>query len=233
MRRALEHWTKLSRFYDKTLSASVQSIACATIKELGKKPKTFHAWDYKQTHKNDDKKLCQALLKELSEADVIVTHNGLKFDMPFLQTRLALNNLNPLGSITHVDTLRIARNKYKFISNRLGDLAKFLKIKYQKHEHDGWKLWEELWAGKSSARKEMSHYNKYDVLVLEEIFKVFRPLIKTLPIAKHGNCPCCHHAHVIKWGVYFRKSKAYIRYRCVACGGFSLKANENAPLLPL
>ena len=222
MRKALKHWPRLSGFYDRTFKSSVQSIACASIKELGKKTKTYHAWDYKQAHKNDDKKLCEILCRELSDADVIVTHNGIKFDIPFLQGRLAINKLTHLPNIKQVDTLVIARRKYSFISNRLGDLAEELGLKYRKRKHDGWELWERLWDGEAKAKAEMSIYNRYDVLVLEEIFKVFRPLVKNISYNSHDRCPCCGSKNQTKWGFY----RGLQRYMCKACGHISTKTSS-------
>lgn len=122
-------------------------------------------WDSNQ----DDKLLLQNFIPVLNEADVIVGHNGDKFDLPWIRTRALANNLKMLPKYPSVDTLKISRYKLRQPSNRLDAIADYFglgrKIKV------GFDLWKEVVLDKSKkALDDMVTYCEQDVIVLEKVY---------------------------------------------------------------
>jgi len=104
------------------LKADFGRIICAVIKEYGTRRE---ATLYKPSDYRDDSGLLLRLKNRLEQFDICVTHYGKGFDIPFLNTKLLLNNQSRLKKMFHVDTYYIARNKLQTLSRkslkRLGD----------------------------------------------------------------------------------------------------------------
>ena len=60
------------------------------------------------------------------EADVVIAHNGDKFDMRKANARFG--HYEPPMPVQQVDTLKVARKYFKFESNKLGDLGEHLGL---------------------------------------------------------------------------------------------------------
>lgn len=207
-------------------------IVCASWKELGsKKVEAVSVLDDPQRYArnpHDDKFVLQTLHKVLSEADVIVHHNGDTFDIKFAETRMLIQGLDPLPPVTKIDTLKAARDRFLFNANNLDYLGKILgvgrKIKTEPE------LWLQVLAGSKSAVQKMVRYNKQDVLLLEKVFIKLQPFI-----ANHVNrglfgetgCPRCGSKHVQSRGVHRAISQVYQRFQCQSCGGWWREAKAD------
>ncbi len=73
--------------------------------------------------KEDDKRITTSLWHLLNEVDVVVAHNGKKFDVPKINTRFLLNGLPPTNQYMQIDTKEIACKQFGFSSNKLDALA--------------------------------------------------------------------------------------------------------------
>lgn len=149
-----------------------------------------YKWNYEDTvhtvrwdSNQDDKLLLELFIPELNKADFIVAHNGDKFDLPWIKTRALANDLEMHPKYKTVDTLKIARYKHRFLSNRLDDIGEYLKLG-RKIKVD-FALWDRVILEKSEkALKEMIKYCEQDVLLLE---KVYNKLSKQeLPVVHNG-----------------------------------------------
>lgn len=120
-----------------------------------------------------DKELCQLLWKLFSEADVVVAHNAKNFDVKMLEVRCLANGLPPLPTVQVIDTLEIAKRKFRFPSNKLDSLAAYLGIG-RKVTHSGIDLWVRVQNGDSKALDEMVTYCEGDVDLLVEVFLALR-----------------------------------------------------------
>jgi uncharacterized protein YprB with RNaseH-like and TPR domain len=69
--------------------------------------------------RSDDSALVAAIANELIKYDIICAHNGKRFDVPFIQTRLARWGLSPMPKLRLIDPVLLARNNYKMSSNSL------------------------------------------------------------------------------------------------------------------
>ena len=212
------------------MRATVTSIICAGWKELGKKKvHCINAWDFKAWNKNvnDDREVCQAIYEVLKDADAVITHNGIRFDWKYLQTRLVYNGFPPLHKIKHIDTCSVAKRNFLSFNNKLGYLGDWL-VKDNKLENGGWELWVKVHRRDKKAQKLMERYCKQDVILLEKVFLKLRPFIKNLPNRNHFRplqktldnknvCPTCGSTDLKKWGFYRTSVMEYQRYRCGHC----------------
>lgn len=131
-------------------------------------------WD-----KGDDKKLCQQFAKIYESADFTVAHNGDNFDSKFLFSRCIANGIHINSTPKKIDTLKIAKRLFRFNSNKLDYLGKFLGLG-QKRDTGGLKTWLDIIMNNStSAMNTMVDYCKQDVVLLEKIYnKLNKYLVK-------------------------------------------------------
>ena len=112
--------------------------------------------------------MLRSLLDALNDYDVLIAHNGLKFDLPFIRTRIAKWNLPALPEKKLVDPVQLARNKLRMSYNSLDKLASFLNVN-SKTDVDA-NAW--LRAALDGDRKAMDYIIEHcieDVLTLERI----------------------------------------------------------------
>lgn len=200
-------------------------IICGSWLELGNKnPQVI------STYNEDDKKVAKKLRDVLYNADLIIAHNGDKFDLRKLNTRLIYHGLEPLPPIRSVDTLKEARRIAYFTSNKLDYLGTFLGVGKKIETSKG--LWIKALNGNKTAIKEMAKYNKQDVLLLRDIYLKLLPYIKHPIVYDEHSCPNCGSYKLQKRG--FQKSRVtqYQRYQCQDCGSWSRDRISNIAIKP-
>lgn len=230
MRGALENWPSLSNYPGLTFRGTVNSICVFGYKLYhGKtKAKTKSVWEYKGWKKsvNDDKELCEFIYDLLKDAHAIVTQNGKRFDIPFINTRLAVHGLPLLPDIQHVDTKILAKNNFAFFSNSLKHLAEKL-TNTEKMPNEGWSLWVDTYDRKPKAMNMMKRYCAQDVEAMEAVFKRLIPYAKTLPnynLFRNDGAECCHRCGGFNFkseGTRTTATKIYQRLYCKDCGSLS------------
>ena len=82
----------------------------------------------------------KCLWELLDEADVVVAHNGDKFDLRKINARLIRAGFGPPSPYLTIDTLKVAKRHFAFTYNRLDYLGKFLGLD-GKLSHSGLDLW--------------------------------------------------------------------------------------------
>ncbi len=82
------------------------------------KPVIYALPDYKHYKRNhyDDEALVKELWKILDEADVVIAHNGDRFDIKKSNARFIYHGLKPPSPYKTIDTLKIARKHFNFNS---------------------------------------------------------------------------------------------------------------------
>lgn len=163
-----------------SLDADFGVLLCAVIKPHHGKPVVLRAdklnprWD---KGRSNDKAVVQAAAEELARHDIWIAHNGARFDVPFLRTRLARWGLPPLQDAKLIDPVQIARNKLKFGYNSLDRITDFAGCNSKtKVSGDSW-----LRAALDGDRKAMNYIVDHcikDVLMLEEIVDLIKPYSK-------------------------------------------------------
>lgn len=176
--------------------------------------------------KEDDKRIMTSLWELINEADIVVAHNGNKFDVPRINTRFILNGLSPTKPYFSIDTCYIAKRQFDFTSNSLNALASYFGIEY-KLDTD-FNLWKRCLEGDKEALDYMLTYNKKDVAILEEVYLKLRPWIKNHP--NMGNlggmqdiCSNCGSSNItlLDQQYYYTNVGKYNLYRCNNCGAIS------------
>lgn len=181
-----------------------------------------------QRHKKnieDDKPLLKEIWNLLDEADMVITQNGKKFDQKKLNARFVMSGMQPPSSYKHIDTLRIAKKHFAFTSNKLAYMTDKLCTKYKKLSHGkfpGFELWKECMAGNQEAWQEMEDYNRYDVLSLEELYRILVPWDNTFNFNTYHDstdvyCKCGNNTFS-KNGFYHSSAGKYQKYKCKKCG---------------
>jgi hypothetical protein len=174
----------------------------------------------------DDVRIVEELWHILSLADVVIAHNGRKFDIPNIQTRFILHGFPPASNFKQIDTLAVAQSQFGFTHNGLDALAKLFGIPGK--IGTSFDLWKRCLLGDDKALLEMETYNRHDVEMLEEIYLIMRPYIKGHPNynlytdSVEAVCPHCGGTHLKFDGYYyFTQTCKYKNFRCLDCGALS------------
>jgi len=122
------------------------------------------------------------LLEALEDIDVVVAHNGVGFDLPFLRTRSIVNGLPPVNPIKILDPCRLARKQFRFSGNSLASIAQALETDHQKMP-----LAPQFWAraisdGDQEAMDMIVERCVSDVEVLEEITFRVRGFVRSIDV---------------------------------------------------
>lgn len=197
-------------------------LLCFSVKWLGEKTvKTYSLPDY-PTYKKDkenDKALVKDLHRFMSEADVIIAHNGDRFDIKKANARFLVHGLTPPPPYKTVDTLKIARKVADFPSNKLDDLGRDLKVG-RKLANEGKHLWFGCMSGDKKAWEKMKSYNAQDVILLEKVYFKLRswaPHPDLRMYDKIEGCPTCRSPRIQRRGIHYTKTRAYQQYLCKDC----------------
>ena len=124
-------------------------MLCFAYKFLGDKKVSSYALPDFPGYKpgsEDDRALIKKLWELLNEADVVIAHNGDKFDIRKANARFAYYNLPPPSPYKTIDTLKIARRYFAFTSNKLDSLGDHLGYG-RKLVHTGFHLWKGCMSG--------------------------------------------------------------------------------------
>lgn len=139
-----------------------------TQKEGPGKVKTFTIGNYKH-RRWDDKALVEAIRDDIQQYDLIVSWNGIKFDVPFLNTRLKYWGLKEVKVKRHKDLLYTSRYKLRLSNNKLDTVAKYLGCKVHKTSVDPAR-WTMALGGHHKSYQYIIDHCQRDVKVLAEVY---------------------------------------------------------------
>lgn len=183
--------------------------------------------DYKlyKTNPEDDKELVKELWSLIDQAEIVIAHNGDKFDIKKMNARFAFHGLNPPTPYKSIDTLKVARRYFSFNSNKLTDLGEYFNLG-KKIDTGGFQLWRDCMRGVKSSWKLMMKYNEQDVILLEKVYLKLRGWMTNSPNLNLlsevlDSCPICGGTHLQKRGTGMTRIMKYVRYQCQSCGGWS------------
>lgn len=167
------------------------------------------------------KRMLRRIHKLLSEADVVLHYNGLKFDIPTLNKEFIKHGFKPPAPYKQLDLLQVCRRAFRFESNKLSYVSDALEIG-AKVKHEGFELWVKCMRGDAGAWKRMERYNKGDVRLLERLYLRLRPWIEKHPnFGAHAEglvCTNCGSDKVQRRGRQVAQTNSYSRFHCQACG---------------
>jgi uncharacterized protein YprB with RNaseH-like and TPR domain len=170
-----------------------RAIICICYKWEGEKKVHSLTWDKNQC----DKKLLLEFMKVANSADEMIGHNGDRYDLAWIRTRCLFHSIPCFPTYTTIDTLKHARAKFRFNSNKLDYIGKFLGVG-QKISTGGYGLWKNIVLHNcEKSLIKMVRYCAGDVRLLERVFermKVHIPSKFHYGVAAGGHkseCPEC------------------------------------------
>jgi len=174
-------------------------------------------------NKRDDKALVSDLWGVLDDADVVVAHNGDAFDIKKTNARFVVHGLQPPTPYKTVDTLKIARRHFKFDSNKLDNIGRYLNVG-RKLPNTGKDLWLGCMSGDEASWRAMRRYNAQDVRLLEQVYHKIKawspshPIMTAITPRNNVACPTCLSHDVQRRGWNIARVKKTPRWQCQGCG---------------
>jgi hypothetical protein len=172
----------------------------------------------------------------LDRADIVCGYNSDGFDLKHINREFILAGMTPPSPYQTIDLLKVVRQRFKFPSNRLGQVGQSLDIG-AKLDTGGWKLWQGVLDGDEKARKKFARYCKGDVALTADLLARLANSgwIKNVPHAglwsgDMTGCYACGDTNLIPAGFAYTKTARYLRLAC-ACGAFNkvLASGETRP----
>lgn len=181
-----------------------------------------------------DGSIIRKLWQLYNDYDIIIGHNGKKFDNRRANARFILNGLPSPAPYKTIDTMLECKKNFAMSSYSLDYLAKTFgftrKIKTE------FQLWIDCVNGDPQALQEMVRYNAGDIIALEELYVSIRPYIKSHPNyacyvnATEPICPTCGCRDLTYSGYYYTQVGKYRSFRCDSCRSIGrLRVNELKP----
>jgi uncharacterized protein YprB with RNaseH-like and TPR domain len=207
-----------------------RAIICICYKWEDEKEVYALQWDAKQ----NDKRMLEQFIAVANTANELVGHNGDKFDLAWIRTRCLFHGIDMFPNYQTIDTLKVARSKFRFQSNRLNYIAEFLglggKIKTE------FNLWKDILLNKDKvAMEKMIKYCKKDVSLLEEVYKLLGNHIAPKTHygvvfgQDRGSCPECGAGSedlIKNNSVVTATGLTRIQYKCKVCNKFHSKTDK-------
>jgi DNA polymerase elongation subunit (family B) len=183
----------------------------------------------------DDKRLLKKIWNLLNSFDIIILHNGIKFDIKRINGRFLYHGLMPPSPYQIIDTYVHSKRQFHLTSYRLNFIGEYLGLG-GKLENGGFDLWKRCLDGDPEALQLMMRYCDRDVELLEEVYLRLRPYIKPHPnlglfITEDINsCPACASTDLTYVGDYTTYANQYSSHRCNGCGALSRSRKSNTSL---
>lgn len=205
----------------------------STIRKAGL---VSHAWAWgdgethvsiltpKEAVKNDYERLVREAWSLLDNADIVVAHNGKRFDIRKINAEFIKLGLPPPSPYKVYDTLRVAKKHFYFDRNDLDSLCETLNIPFRKVSNEGMPLWVKCCMGEEGALNKMAEYNEGDIPTLRALFRKLLPWdnqgINFALIEQEMNgCPHCGADSLEFTGKFvYTPSRKYDLYKCSGCG---------------
>ena len=183
----------------------------------------WHPEAYEEDPHNDFH-VVQSLQRHLDAADIVVAHNGRRFDIPMINNRMITHGMQPPSAYTIYDTLAAARRNFKFPYNKLDCIAEKLKVG-RKLDTD-FDLWKDIVLYQDTeAFDRMVEYCEQDVEILEQVYLKLRPWDAKHPSTvvaatddETMKCNSCGSTHIVKNGSWNTQTQTYQKYKCQSCG---------------
>lgn len=211
------------------------SIACWSAKWLFDDKIVGESVNAQDAYNRQDGEILLGIWNLMEEADIIVTQNGINFDIKKLNTKFLENRLPPPMRFVNVDTLKTAKEVFGFSYNRLDELGQKLGI--GKKLDMSFQDWKNCLTNDKKAEQALAHmltYCKRDIApLLEDVYLAMLPYMNNHPnlnvYTNHSGevCPKCEGR--IKWGgkPYATAQGLFESFRCIECGATGRGTKKN------
>jgi uncharacterized protein YprB with RNaseH-like and TPR domain len=205
-----------------------RAIICICYKWEGEREVYSLQWDSKQC----DKAMLLKFVEVANSASELVGHNGDKFDLAWVRTRCLFHGIPMFPKYITIDTLKTARSKFKFNSNRLNYIAHYLGLGQKIKTEFG--MWKEIVLNKDKKSMEkMVKYCKKDVILLEKVYKHLavhmEPKVHYGVIfgQDRGSCPECGSDEIVRQNKRTTATGLVkIMYSCNTCNKYHTKTDK-------
>lgn len=214
-------------------------VICFAAKWLDQKRVMF----YSEYDPEGPQGMAEAAHRLLSEADLVVTYNGVSFDIRHLHTLMVEHGMKLPAPHRDVDLLKIVKKRFRFLSNKLQHVADQLDLG-SKLAHGGHELWTGWMNGDEKSIRTMTRYCKQDVRLTEDLFRYLNDLNwipssvipATMPVAAHRGrpsaaelpsaealakigqaCPWCGSGDIRETSPNYLATGVYRRWQCRTC----------------
>jgi DNA polymerase elongation subunit (family B) len=172
-------------------------------------------------NKHDDHDLCAVLYRLMDHADIICAHNGDAFDIKKINSRLITNGFKPPSPFKTIDTLKAARRAFKFDSNKLDNIGRYLG-EGRKIPNTGAALWRGCVNGDPKSWGTMRSYAKQDTVLLAKVYERIKPWMPNHPnlnlYTGRKACPVCQSSRFKLAGLHYLQTTKRQRFKCLDCG---------------
>jgi len=184
----------------------------------------------------DDSRISRSIWELINEAEVVIAHNGVKFDIKKVNTKFLEYEIGRPSPYQVIDTLIHVRKRFAITSNRLDYIAKnFFGIEGKLQTETG--LWRRCMDKEYLALEFMSEYCDQDVRVLEDVYLLMRAWISPHPnlalfsVTESDGCPVClSDEREFTSTTYNTYVNRYESYRCLNCGHIYRSRTTLTPL---
>lgn len=196
-----------------------KKIMCFAAKWYGNPEVEFYS-----TYRHGDDGMGFHLFRLLNEADVVMHYNGIRFDVPHINTHLIKNNFGPPSPYKQLDLYQTVKKRFAFDFKKLGYVNEQLELE-SKLDGIGLSHWLACMQGDPDSWALMQKYNEQDVVATEKLYDRVKLWIPGHPslVAVSGEFACrlCNSTHLEKRGFAYTGVSKYQRYRCFDCGAWS------------
>ena len=172
----------------------------------------------------DDERIVYEIWSLLDNCDVVVAHNGKRFDVKKVNGYFLKYGLPKPSSYKVIDTLEIAKKHFNLPFKSLEYLAKFLNVEL-KQDSGGIQTWIDCDRGDPEALATMEFYNRGDVVTLREIHNKLKGWDNNgvnIALYNDNHDTLCTHCgsddiSVITDKFAYTPNRKYQVYRCNSC----------------
>lgn len=197
-------------------------ILCFAYQWLGEKTQCFGLCDFDEYKKypHNDYKLVKKLRDLLDEADIVLGQNSDRFDIKWFNTRCIINKIPPPSAFKTIDTLKLSRKHFLWLSNKLDFVSK--RLGHEGKLHVGWPIWKGCLNGDMKSWKTMKSYNKKDVDETVKVYMDYLPWMERIsPVWSKTTCLHCKGTNTQKRGESITREGRWQRIQCRDCGKWS------------
>jgi DNA polymerase elongation subunit (family B) len=208
--------------FEQTISLSqlidTSGLLCWSAKWLGEEEGYFSSLE-----RHSKSKMLKGIHALLAEADVVVTYNGNRFDLPVLNKEFLIAGFAPPAPYKSVDVYQVIKRRFRFTSNKMDHVSEQLGFG-NKHKTD-FMLWVGCMNNDHDSWRKMEAYNIQDTKLLEKVYLRVLPWITTHPNRSVYDeddrcCTNCGSKNVQARGYAVTKTNKYVRHQCMDCGSW-------------
>jgi len=215
-------WGLFNQFHTIDQIVDHGGLLCFAAKWVGEKEVKFYSeWD------DGHDVMVQAAHELLTEADVIISYNGDRFDVKKLNNEFLLAGMAPPRPFKSIDLMKSNKARFDLPSRKLDYLVQRTGLG-RKTPHTGFQLWIDCMAGDAKAHALMRRYNEQDVKITEKAYLRLLPWLTNAPHLgmfmrdESFVCPYCGTKIGSELaGLAHTLVQSYDLFQCRRCQGWS------------